>query len=152
MDSDGSNKWLSIASNVAVFVGLVLVAYEINQTQRQMEISELADAADDFTQSMQTLSESDSLAELLYLAETDYDSLDDFQRWRLFKWLHGFMIMSEQDYFVLIQMGDLFEPFRHDWIEFMQLSMYRDFWARNRDSFTAEFQEFIEASMEGRQP
>ena len=84
MDSDGSNKWLSIASNVAVFVGLVLVAYEINQTQRQMEISELADAADDFTQSMQTLSESDSLAELLYLAETDYDSLDDFQRWRLF--------------------------------------------------------------------
>lgn len=38
MKSDSLNKWLTLGANLGVFAGLVLVAYEINQSGTQLEL------------------------------------------------------------------------------------------------------------------
>ena len=144
MNSDLLGRWFSLAANVAVFVGLLLVAYEINQAQVQMELSALADGADNFTQAMESLSQDEDLAKLIYRAETDFDGLSDFERWRLFKYLDGYMIMSEQDFHVITQSRVSASGFEYDWRKNMSMHMYQAYWSQSASRFGSEFQGFIE--------
>ena len=140
------NMWLTILSNVAVFIGLALVAFELNQAQRQIEVAGLGDAADDYVQAMQILSSSEELSLLIFRAETDYESLNEYERWRVFKWLDGFAILSEQDYHVMSRLDDRtgFNGFVVDWNEFMRLPMYREYWDARKERFSYEFRAFVD--------
>lgn len=127
-----------------MFLGLVLVAYEINQTHRQLEIAARADTTDNFTQAMEMLSQDQELAALIYRAETDFESLEEFERWRLFKYLDGFMTMSEQDYVVLkdIEKGTL-GGFKYDWEHFLRQPHYLAYWKDHEERFGLEFRKFV---------
>ena len=144
MRLDEISSWLTLAANAGVFLGLILVAYEINQTQRQLEISALADTTDNFTQAMEVLSQDLKLAELIYRAETDFESLDEFERWRVFKYLDGFMTMSEQDYLVLkeIEEGTI-GGFEYDWKNFLTQPHYLAYWKHHEERFGPEFRHFV---------
>ena len=85
MKSDELNKWLTLGANLGVFVGLVFVAWEINQTQKQLEITALADTTDNFIQAMEMLAQDEELARILFRAESVFQELDQFEKWRVYK-------------------------------------------------------------------
>jgi len=143
-------EWLTVGSQVAVFAGLGLVAFEINQAHAQLELLGSADSSDNFTQAMETLAQDEDLARLIYTAESDYEALDEFERWRVFKYLDGYFSMSEQDYLVLLGLTEAagIVGFEDDWKENMARPMYRDYWSSSAGRFTPAFRRFIERMLE----
>jgi hypothetical protein len=137
---------LTLVANVGVIVGLILVAYEINQSGTSLELSASSDGVDNFTQAMEALVQNEELARLIYKAENSYEDLDDFDKWRVSKYLDGFLGMSEQDYRVYLAMNEGEEElaFLDDWRENMRLPMYREYWAESRGRFNSEFRLFID--------
>lgn len=145
MKSDSLNKWLTLGANLGVFAGLVLVAYEINQSGTQLELAASADGTDNFAQAMETLVQDENLSRLIYRAEQSFNDLDDFEKWRVSKYLDGYMSMSQQDFHVYREIDGMEsdEAFQDDWRENMNLRMYRDYWLHSQNRFSAEFQNFI---------
>ena len=146
MDKDRLNRWLTLGANVGVIVGLILVAFEINQSGTSLDLAASSDGVDNFTQAMEGLVQNEELARLIYKAETSYHDLDDFDRWRVWKYLDGFMSMSQQDYRVYLAMNDKGEElaFLDDWRENMKLPVYREYWSNSKGRFSSEFRDFIE--------
>ena len=145
------DKWLSFFTNFAVFLGLILVAYEISQARTQLEISASSDGTDNFVQAMELLTEDEGLSNLIYLAETDYEELNDFQKWRLFKYLDGYMTMSEQDFRVYNATNDeeISTTFGVDWRENMNRHMYQDYWRQRQGRYSDNFRSFIDGILQG---
>ena len=145
MKSDGLNKWLSLVANLGVFAGLILVAYEINQSGKQLELAASADGVDNFTQAMETLVQDENLSRLIYRAEQSFKDLDDFEKWRVSRYLDGYMSMSEQDYLVYSEINDTGgdAAFDEDMREYMNLPMYRDYWLQSQGRHGIEFQRFV---------
>ena len=145
------DKWLSFFTNFAVFLGLILVAYEISQARTQLEISASSDGTDNFVQAMELLTEDEGLSNLIYLAETDYEELNDFQKWRLFKYLDGYMTMSEQDFRVYNATNDeeISTTFGVDWRENMDRLMYQDYWRQRQGRYSEKFRSFINGILAG---
>ena len=144
MKSDSVNSWLTLGANLGVIAGLILVAYEINQSGKQLELAASADGVDNFTQAMETLVQNEDLSRFIYRAELSYDELDDFERWRVGRYLDGYMSMSEQDYLVISQIGGSDSAgFNDDMREYMKMPMYRDYWLRSQGRHSPEFQQFI---------
>ena len=144
MKSDSVNGWLSLGANLGVIAGLILVADEINQSGKQLELAASADSVDSFTQAMETLVQDENLSRLIYRAEQSYGELDDFERWRVGRYLDGYMSMSEQDYLVLVQIGGMdIAGFVDDMGEYMDMPMYREYWLRSQNRHSPEFQQFI---------
>jgi hypothetical protein len=144
LKSDSLNSWLSLGANLGVIAGLILVAYEINQSGKQLELSASADGVDNFTQAMETLVQDENLSRLIYRAELSYDELDDFERWRVGRYLDGYMSMSEQDYLVISQIGGA-DPaaFVDDMRGYMKMPMYRDYWLQSESRHSPDFQRFV---------
>ena len=140
------DSWIGFATNLSVFLGLLLVAYEIDQTRVQLEISASSDGTDNFVQAMEVLVQDEELSRLVYTAEHSYHELDDFQKWRLFKYLDGYMTMSEQDFGVYSALGDdeIATTFGVDWRENMCRPMYRDYWKQRKQRYNKNFREFID--------
>ena len=145
MKSDSLNKWLSLVANLGVFAGLILVAYEINQSGKQLELAASADGVDNFTQAMETLVQDENLSRLIYRAEQSFKDLDDFEKWRVSRYLDGYMSMSEQDYLVYSEINDTGgdAAFDEDMREYMNLPMYRDYWLQSQGRHGTEFQRFV---------
>jgi len=145
VNSDSLNKWLSLGANLGVFAGLILVAYEINQSGKLLELAASADGVDNFTQAMETLVQDEDLSRLIYRAEQSFDDLDDFEKWRVARYLDGYMSMSDQDYLVYLQIFDKRQDaaFEDDMREYMALPMYRDYWLRSQNRHSPEFQVFV---------
>ena len=144
MNLDATNRWLSLLANVGVIIGLILIAYELNQTQEQLEMSALADATDNYTQAMEGLVQDENLSALLFRAETNFEKLEQFEKWRVYKYLDGFFTMSEQDFLAMknIEAGTL-GGFEYDWMNFMTQQHYRAYWAENEGRFGHEFQDYV---------
>lgn len=144
LDSDRLSRWLTLVANVGVIAGLILVAYEINQSGKQLEIAASADGVDNFTQAMETLVQDENLSRLIFRAEHSYEELDDFERWRVNRYLDGYMSMSEQDYRVITEIdgGDL-AGFDHDMREYMRMEMYRAYWRHSANRHGPEFQQYV---------
>jgi hypothetical protein len=139
-----------LGTNLSVFAGLVLVAYELGQSRAQLEMSASADGTDNFVQAMEILAQDEGLSQLIFQAEHSYEELDQFQRWRVSKYLDGFMTMSEQDFRVYIALGDeaIATTFEVDWRENMARPMYRDYWAHSEQRFSTEFRILINGILE----
>jgi len=143
MKSDAINKWLTLAANVGVIVGLILVAYEVDQSGTSLELTASSDTADGFVQAMEVLAENEELARLIFKAEQSYDELDDFDKWRVSKYLDGFTTMASQDYLVTLRMNRDVSSMKEDWRENMRLEMYQDYWEKSEGRFRPEFRNFI---------
>lgn len=113
-------------------------------------MSASADGTDNFVQAMEILAQDEGLSQLIFQAEHSYEELDQFQRWRVSKYLDGFMTMSEQDFRVYIALGDeaIATTFEVDWRENMARPMYRDYWAHSEQRFSTEFRILINGILE----
>lgn len=88
-----------------------------------MNLTSLADGADDFTQAMETLSQNGALAR------------------RMFKSLDGYMVMLEQDLHVMQQQTEVSSNgFVHDWKINMRRPVYQAYWAQYQARCSPEFQ------------
>jgi hypothetical protein len=144
MNSEKLNKWLTLGANLGVFAGLVLVAYEINQSATNLDLAVSSDGVDNFQQAMEILVQDEDLARLIFRAETSFEELDEFDKWRVSKYLDGYFSMSEQDFRVLVSMSeDGGSGFVDDWRENMALPMYQDYWSHSEGRFTRGFRQFI---------
>jgi len=146
VNSDSLNKWLSLGANLGVFAGLILVAYEINQSGKHLELAASADGVDNFTQAMETLVQDENLSRLIYRAEKSFKDLDDFEKWRVSRYLDGYMSMSEQDYLVISQINGTKSSdaaFEDDMREYMRMEMYRDYWLHSQARHGQEFQRLV---------
>ena len=146
MGSDRLNRWLTLAANIGVIAGLVLVAYEIDQSAITLELATSSDGVDNFQQAMEVLVQDEDLARLIYKAETEYEELDEFERWRVSKYLDGYFSMSEQDYHVLATLSgtDAAAGFIDDWRENMSLPMYQEYWSKSAQRIGPEFRRYID--------
>ena len=144
MKSETMNKLITLGSNLAVFLGLVLVAFEIHQTQVQLDLSASADATDNFANAMQVLSTDEGLADLVYRAETDFPHLDEFDKWRLFKYLDGYMAMTQQDFLVMMEAEVDLTGISYDWEKNMARPMYQAYWAERNARYPDYFRQFID--------
>lgn len=145
MKSDKTNHWLSLGANIGVIIGLVLVAYEINQSGTHLQISASSGGVDNFAQAMDVLVQNEELSRLIYKAENAFHELDEFDKWRVSKYLDGFTSMAQQGYLVFIAMDDVAEAsgFKDDWRENMRLPIFRDYWIRSEQRFKPEFRKLI---------
>ncbi len=140
-------NWKEIAELVgiaAIVVSLLVLAYEVNQSGKQLELAASADSVDSFTQAMEILVQDEELSRLIYRAEQAYHELDDFEKWRVGRYLDGYMSMSEQDYLVLVQIGGMdIAGFMDDMREYMDMPVYREYWAQSENRHGPEFQQFV---------
>ena len=145
MSSDRLNRWLTLAANIGVIAGLVLVAYEINQSAITLNLAVSSDGVDNFQQAMEVLVQDEDLSRLIYKAETAYEALDEFERWRVSKYLDGYFSMSEQDYTVLATLSgaDAAAGFRDDWQGNKSLPAYQDYWSKSSQRFGPVFRRYI---------
>ena len=143
MKSDDINRWLTLAANVGVIVGLILVAYEVDQSGTNLELTASSDTADGFVQAMEVLAQNEELARLIFKAEHSYTELDDLEKWRVSKYLDGFTTMASQDYLVTLRMNRDVSSLKADWRKNMKLQMYQDYWAQSEGRFRPEFRDFI---------
>ena len=95
---------------------------------------------------MQILAQDEGLSRLLYKAEHSYSDLEHFERWKLYKYLDGYMSMSEQDYRVYVDTGDdkIETTFTRDWRENMALPMFREYWVERGSRYSPDFRQLIE--------
>ncbi len=68
-----------------------------------------------------------------------------FEKWRVSKYLDGFVSMSQQDYLLYVEINDKETKvtFEVDWRENMKLPMFQDYWVRRQTRFNPEFRDFI---------
>ena len=92
---------------------------------------------------MEVLAENEELARLIFKAEHSYADLDDFEKWRVSKYLDGFMTMASQDYLVTLRMNRDVNSLKADWRENTRLQMYQGYLARREGRFRPEFRDFI---------
>ena len=146
MDTDRLNRWLTLGANVGVLAGLMLVAYEINQTRTQLALSASTDSTNDYVQAMQVLAQDEDLSELLYRAELSYDELEKFEKWRISKYFDGFFVMAQQDYFVIRQndVGETLVAFEADWRRRMAMPSWREYWGLRRNRYAPAFRDFLD--------
>jgi hypothetical protein len=145
MGSGKLNQWLTLVANIGVIAGLVLVAYEINQTRADLEISASADITDNFTSSVYALAHDPELSELMYRAEHSYEELDDIELWRIHKYFDGFFTMAQQDFFVILEIAEEnLIPYSFDWRERMAMPVYRDYWERRESRYHPDFRAFLD--------
>lgn len=140
-------NWKDIAELVgiaAIVVSLLVLAFEVNQSGKQLELAASADSVDSFAQAMEVLVQDEELSRLIYRAEQAYHELDEFEKWRVGRYLDGYMSMSEQDYLVLIQIGGMdIAGFVDDMREYMDMRMYREYWGQSENRHGPEFQQFV---------
>ena len=145
MNSEKLNRWLTLGSNLGVFAGLILVAYEISQSGKHLELAASADGTDNFTQAIEILVQDENLSRLIYKAEQFYGDLDEFEKWRVSRYLDGFMTMSQQDFLVYLEISDdgTVSGYEYDWRRNMKLAMFQDYWLHNEARYNPKYQNFI---------
>ena len=146
MKSDSLNRWLTLIANLGVLAGLIIVAYEINQTRTQLQLSASADSTDGYVQAMQVLVQDADLSELIYRAELSYGDLEEFEKWRVSKYFDGFFVMAQQDYFVIRQndVGETLVLFESDWRERLEIPAWREYWRLRRTRYAPVFRGFMD--------
>ena len=104
--------WASILANFGVVIGLVLLAYELNQANKLAETEAYIDRLDQMQQTASVFSESQHLPGLylqlgghMYLptGEASLNSLSDSERSRLHAWERGVMLRMSGHYYQYLQ-------------------------------------------------
>ena len=93
----------------------------------------------------EVLVQDEDLSLLIYRAEHSFDELDDFEKWRVNRYLDGYMSMSEQDLLVYRQISETGDDaaFEEDMREYMSLPMYREYWRHSESRHGTEFRNFV---------
>ena len=104
--------WLGLIANLGVVVGLVLLAYELNQSNKLTETQAYLERIDQMQQTSADFSQSDYLPEIYSKiggnkfhgdAIAEVESLSEIERSRLLSWERGVMQRMSGHYYRYLQ-------------------------------------------------
>lgn len=142
MNTERVNSWLGLVANLGVIIGLVLLAYEVNQSTRAttgaMSQSLTEQSLDFFTLKI----DSDTVAKATYKQSLGED-LDDYEKYQL----------GQHQYFNFRVFENAFLQYRRGLYDDTEWEKYRriianiiqtdpialDMWDRTKDQWTVEF-------------
>jgi hypothetical protein len=99
MDSSHQEKWVPVVANIGVIIGIAVLVYELNQTNRLAETQAEALRLDQIQLAQLAFAESDYLPQISLKAENEgVDSLPAIERSRLRHWHYSVMLRMENHY------------------------------------------------------
>jgi hypothetical protein len=107
-----SIDWLTLATNLGVVIGLVLLVYEVRQSNKLAETQAYIQRLDQMQQTANEFGQSDYLPQIYLKIGTDMypvdtvaelDSLTELERSRLTSWERGVMLRMSGHYYQYLQ-------------------------------------------------
>ena len=136
------NKWISILANLGVLAGLILVAFELDQTNdlmaaqdRYNRLSALTASQNLYLQNVDTVAITNKVAAGDELTPGEQLALDIVRRnsMRLREWTYRELPIGELPI--------------EQWKRGLDSIGVRDFWAQEKDEYDAEFVVFIDSQI-----
>jgi len=151
MDSIEVNKWLMLAANVGVLLGLALVIYEIRQNSDLMQIQISQARADAAMSSNQQTFESAYIPTILVTIRQGGE-LSDEDMVRYVNWFRS-MNRNQENVLSQYQFGMLNENIPRSIQDFARATIWqseysREAWRITRPGYTDEYVAFIESMIE----
>jgi len=149
MNSTRLATWVSLAANVGVMLGLLLVAYQINQNTTQLRRAEMNATHEQFSVWRHAVMENQDLAEIWEIASRDPKVLTATQRVRLDLTFEEYFWVNFQ-YWDRARIGAIEASAGRVAVQSVAMLMKRnaaakDWWERRRGFFDVEFQRAVDA-------
>jgi hypothetical protein len=100
------NQWVLHLTNVAVLIGVVFLAYELQQTSEALSTEKTVATVQMYAQANEVLVSTEGLAEMIIRGDESYESLSPAEQLRYFSYkaiqlnaleTHFFLLMDEED-------------------------------------------------------
>jgi len=135
------NRWLTLLSNTAVFVGIVLLAVELQQNNEQLEEQSRQSVADGVRQIALAVATSPDLARLIS-GEVPMAEMTKTERMQVSAWFAAWLKSAEHA-FIQHQSGILSEEIwqtrKNQALGMLDGENFRGMYERNKDIFIPEF-------------
>lgn len=147
IDTDKLNKWLSLGANIGVLVGIVFLAFEIQQNSEAQIRSTTQVAVGNYIGSLERFVDNADLACLYIKGAQDYRALDGAERLR-FSAFYISLYYQLQEMLQLAEEGsidaDTWSGFQGLLNETTQYPGVRQWFSDRRHWFSSQFQEHID--------
>ena len=142
LESEGINRWLTLGANLAVFVGIVLLIFELSENREMMRAQTRHDMAMGIVELQRGIAENEQLADVLYRGYTG-EELSPSEQFQLRTILNAILRYWE-DVHYQYRLGLYDEPEfsrqREAWRElFSTSSKVRSYWCEVRGRYSNEF-------------
>ena len=156
LDNSRLNEWLSIATNVAVVAGIVILAIEIRQNSVALRSNVLQSVSTESNPLNLALATDASMRETWVRGLREPSSLSESQRLQLNATLHVWF-NNAQNWFYQMRSGVLdYEIADGHWTTmatmYNSFPGFRQYWESRGYSYTPDFQEFVEKEVFTRAP
>ena len=151
MDSNELNKWLVLAANIGVLIGLVLVLYEIRQNSDLMQVQISQARADAAKESNQQTFESAYIPAILVKIQQGAE-LTDEDMVRYITWFRS-QNRNQENVLSQYQFGMLDENIPRSIKDFARATIWqseysREAWRITKPGYSDEYIAFIETAVE----
>jgi hypothetical protein len=149
MNSTRLATWISVVANIGVMIGLLFVAYQINQNTTQLRRAEMNATHEQISAWRHAIMENQGLAEIWEIASRDPKELSAAQRVRLDLTLEEIFWANFQTWDrarVGAIEGSMGRTAVQSVVSLIGVSASaRDWWERRRKWFDVEFQKAVDA-------
>jgi hypothetical protein len=147
MDRDRLNRWLSLAANLGVLAGIILLAFELEQNREMMRAQTRNELSEQIVDLLSQVATSDELSSLLFRAESGEPLSDEdivqFQA-RALAMLRYFENVHYQ-YRQGMYDEEEFAAQQDAWRGFMTNAPYVSVWCAWREKFSPDFKVAFDA-------
>jgi hypothetical protein len=147
MDRDRLNRWLSLAANLGVLAGIVLLAFELEQNREMMRAQTRNELSVQIVDLLSHVATSDELSSLLFRSDSG-EALSDEEivqfRHRALAMLRYFENVHYQYRQGMYDEGE-FSAQQEAWRGFFTNAAYVSIWCAWRETFSPDFKVAIEA-------
>lgn len=91
MNTERLNSWLTLGANVGVIIGLLFLAYEINQSTRATEAAASDSVVDGFNTLALSIIEDPDVARIFYVGMHSPEQLTDVEAVQFAMWMRAFI-------------------------------------------------------------
>ena len=147
MDKDRLNRWLTLAANLGVLAGIVLLAFELEQNREMMRAQTRNEVSVQLVNLLSQIATSGELSSLLFRAESgeplNDEEISQFEA-RALAMLRYFENVRYQ-YRQGMYDEEEFSAQQEAWRRFMSNAAYVSIWCTWRETFSPEFRVALEA-------
>ena len=139
-----------IIGAVAVVIGLVFVAVEINQNTRMQRVTATQALVLDYENALEKMATSEETACIYVKGINGLDNLNSIERYRFFViWFHIFRAAEQLHYYSLEGMVEprIWRGFERQIAEISQLPGVKEWWAIRKNWFSDDYQHYIDDVM-----
>ena len=154
MDSDRLNRWLTLAANIGVVAGIVLLVYELNQNREMMRAQVRNEISDRLVDIQMTVASNPQLADVLYRARAG-EELTGSERTQFFNRnvaMYRYWESVHYQYRLGLYDDSEFFKQRDAWRSYINSSdAVSSVWCGIREEFSIEFENEVNQLLEEQQ-